>query len=807
MRDFHRRIIIIIGTIGLLWMSAVEAGAQSATTQAATGVTDIAATLRGQVTPGSTTNYRYVRFEYWAEPGPISVINGNPYDVIGTMPVSVTASPPGLLPNTTYHYRVVLSPSQFGGGWVGEEMSFTTGPAVTLPAFQSAYADIIGDTLVNFVIWNTTSGGSPATTTFEYGPTASYGAEVTMAETMATNTTRSFAQINATGLTPGTTYHYRVKVTNEQGVTTSADATFTTTLPATVTTGAATGVTSFSASVAGSATPLAHTLQMIFEYGTSTSYGSTANATPFQVSGGGTTNVSAALTDLLPGMTYHYRLRGADSWNDGGYYDGADMTFATPSNVTSLPATAVTDLSATANGTVDTGAGGGSYSYVFEYGTTASYGSTQFASQVQSDTLNPNLKIASVSLSQLLPGTVYHYRLRSTSNGHITYGEDVMFTTSAAATPPMLGTPSAILSPRYTTATSLAVSLQTGSSATTVVFDYGLDTNYGFQAVSPTSYPVSSSSLVGETLTGLTPGTTYHFRTRATNNEGTTSSADVTFTTLPVPDVTTNAASPVGATSATLNGTYHMHEGNYTVTFEYGRTTAYGSSIAPGGIILGGGGGGIIIGGGGGGGGIVIGGGNTNSTQNPAATVTGLSPLTTYHYCLKLADNIGNVYYGADATFTTVAPVEAWRQQHFGVTANAGDAADTATPAGDGIPNLMKFALGMSPAQPGVQPPVGVIEHESERYLSITFPRNPDAMDLTYEVQAADSPSGPWTTVTTIAPGNNLAAGPGLVAENIVTVSGGPSTTPTIISDTVIVRDTVSLSVAPRRFMRLLVVR
>lgn len=786
---FSRRSILAV--IGWLCFAEPDASAQSATTQAATGVTDITATMRGTVTPGSTTNYRYVRFEYWAEPDPISVINGNPYDVIGTVPVAVTASPPGLLPNTTYHYRVWLSTSQFGGGWAGDEMTFTTGPPATLPTFQSAYADIIGDTLVNFVVWSTTSGGSPAITTFEYGTTASYGSEVTMAETMATNTTRSFAQINATGLTPGTLYHYRVKVSNEQGVTTSADATFTTTLPATVTTGAASGVTCFSANVAGSATPLAHTLGMFFQYGTTTDYGSTANGTPYQVSGAGTTDVIGSLTGLLPGTTYHYRLRGADAWNGGGYYDGADMTFATPSNVTTLPATSVTDLAATVNGTVLTNGTGGTFSYVFEYGTTTSYGQTRNATLVQSDSQDPNLKIVSAPMPPLLPNTVYHYRLRSTANGHITYGEDVMFTTGSAATPPALGSPSASLSPRFTTAADLLVSVQAGSSEASVVFEYGPDTTYGSQLAATGTFPLNSSLITGVTVNGLTPATTYHFRVRATNTEGTTTSADVTFTTLPVPDVTTNAATPVGATSATLNGTYHMQGGNYTVTFEYGLTIAYGSSIAPGGIILGGGGG-IIIGGGSGGGGIIIGGGNTNSTQNPAATVTGLSPLTSYHYRLKLADNIGNIYYGADATFTTVAPVEAWRQQHFGVTANAGDAADTADSAGDGIPNLMKYALGMNPAQPGVQPPVGVIEHESERYLTITFSRNPAATDLTYAVQVADNLAGPWTTVATITPGNSMASGAGLVAED---------------SGTVIVRDTVSLSGAPRRFMRLGVTR
>lgn len=796
----------------VVWLTALEAFGQSVTTQAATAVTDIQATLNATVTPGSTTNYRYVKFEYWTGTGPISEINANPFDVIGTNPVAVTANPPGLLPNTTYSYRVVMSPSILGGGgWVGGEMTFTTAAPTTLPTFQSAYADIIGDTLVNFVIWSTRSGGSPATTIFEYGTTTSYGSQVTLPDSMTTNTLRSFAQINATGLTPGTLYHYRVKVTNEQGTTTSADATFTTTLPATVTTGAASDVTCFSANVAGTATPLAHTLGLFFQYGPTTDYGSTANGSPYQVSGAGTKDVSGSLTGLLPGTTYHYRLRGADAWNGGGYYDGEDMTFTTPTNVTTLPATGVTDLAATVNGTVLTSGTGNTFSYVFEYGPTASYGQTRFATLVQNDTGNPNLKIVSASMPPLPPGTLYHYRLRFTQNGHTTYGEDVSFTTGPAATPPVITSPGQSLSPRYTTSANLAAAVQAGSSETTVVFEYGPDTSYGFEAAVPGSLAINSSSVTAVTVSGLTPGSTYHFRVRATNNEGTTYSGDTPFITLPVPDVMTNPATNVGSTWATLNGTYHMREGTYTVTFEYGPTPAYGSVISPGGLIIGGGGGGIIIGGGGGiiiggggGGGIVIGGGN-NSVQNPSATPANLVIGETYHYRLKLTDGVGVSYYGPDATFTTVTPVEAWRQNYFGTTANEGQAADLETPAHDHMPNLLKYALGLDPRQPAAPPTMAVVGDPGDERLSITFSRLIAAKDVAFEVQAANSLDGPWTTISAASPGGSFFGTAQVTQTGIGLVLPGPPY-PTG-TDVFQVRDTVTIGSVPSRFLRLRVTR
>jgi hypothetical protein len=70
---------------------------------------------------------------------------------------------------------------------------------------------------------------------------------------------------------------------------------------------------------------------------------------------------------------------------------------------------------------------------------------------------------------------------------------------------------------------------------TTVVVEYGVDTNYGLTAAFPES-PVSGMQVapVSAVLTGLTPYTTYHFRITASNTAGATHSADAVFTTLPL---------------------------------------------------------------------------------------------------------------------------------------------------------------------------------------------------------------------------------------------------------------------------------
>jgi uncharacterized protein (TIGR02145 family) len=104
----------------------------------------------------------------------------------------------------------------------------------------------------------------------------------------------------------------------------------------------------------------------------------------------------------------------------------------------------------------------------------------------------------------------------------------------------------------------------------------------------------------------------------------------VSFTTLcTVPSATTNAATNVVITSATLNGTVNANSFSTTVTFEFGTTSSYGLTIT--------------------------------ATQSPVtgssnivvnAGVVTLPQNTLYHYRVKTV-NCGGTTYGSDKTFTT----------------------------------------------------------------------------------------------------------------------------------------------------------
>ena len=111
---------------------------------------------------------------------------------------------------------------------------------------------------------------------------------------------------------------------------------------------------------------------------------------------------------------------------------GADE-YVPPAAATTGAPSAITDTSATFNGTVEPN--GAATTYYFQYGTTAAYGSSTAPSDAGG---GQGVVAASTAVAGLSPGTTYHYRLVAENSGGIRQGGDRIFTTSAAgtATPP-----------------------------------------------------------------------------------------------------------------------------------------------------------------------------------------------------------------------------------------------------------------------------------------------------------------------------------------------------------------------------------
>jgi hypothetical protein len=189
----------------------------------------------------------------------------------------------------------------------------------------------------------------------------------------------------------------------------------------TVTTTAATNVTGNSATINGTVNPNGIATTYYFEWGTSVSYGST---TTTGTAGSGTSAVaiSANLTSLTTGVTYHYR---AVANNTDGTSYGLDMSF-TPgaAAVTTTAASSITATTATSGGNVITDGG----TPVTARGVCWSTSANPTISDNHT-TDGSGTGVFTSSLTSLTPNTTYHIRAYATNSGGTFYGEDLQFTT------------------------------------------------------------------------------------------------------------------------------------------------------------------------------------------------------------------------------------------------------------------------------------------------------------------------------------------------------------------------------------------
>ncbi len=165
-----------------------------------------------------------------------------------------------------------------------------------------------------------------------------------------------------------------------------------------------------------------------------------------------------------------------------------------------------------------------------------------------------------MSLTRLRTATTYHYRLVATNASGTTFGGDRSFST---ALPPVAVT-GAAQAVGATTATAVG-SIDPRGRATTWYMEYGTSTRYGSQTPKRSAGSGSGARSVGAPLSGLTPGTTYHYRLVATSDAGTSRGADVSFATVGV-TLATPALRVVYGRGITLSGTVPLKRAGEVVT-------------------------------------------------------------------------------------------------------------------------------------------------------------------------------------------------------------------------------------------------
>jgi phosphodiesterase/alkaline phosphatase D-like protein len=745
-----------------------SAAAPTVTTDAASGTGTTGTTLNGTVNANNASTT--VTFEYGLTTAYGTSVTATESPVTGASNTAVSKAITGLSSNTTYHFRVVGVNS--GGTTNGSDQTFTTSAAAPTVTTDAASSTTSTGTTLNGTI---NAKNASTTVTFEYGTTTGYGTTATAAESPVTGASNTAVSKAITGLTANTTYHFRVVGVNSGGTTNGSDLTFTTSAASSGTTLSAGDVVILEFNGAGtdgfSFMPLVN-----LEAGTVihfTDYGWNASTTSFHLyedgnppSGGGNMITYTAPTSITAGTilrqdsaniggsdftadsdcaynfgsngnppynyiysisstvsghdglivfqgtpsaptfiwAYHTGQWGKGSFGDNYWSDlptgltngtnavffpdlssGTDLTVddgiytglttaasaagwrarvadvanwttsatdtppAPPTGsytVTVIPAPTITTTavtvynasSATMGGNVTADGGASVTERGVVYSSTDSTPTIGEAG-VTKDTNGTGTGSFSESISGLSASTLYYVRAYATNSAGTGYGDVVSFTTSAAAATAPTVTTDAV-SGTSSTGTTLNGTVNANSASTTVTFEYGLTTAYG-TSVTAAESPVTgaSNTAVSKGITGLTANTTYHCRVVGVNAGGTTNGSDQTFTTsaaaATAPTVATDAVSGTSSTGTTLNGTVNANSASTTVTFEYGLTTAYGTSVtateSP-----------------------VTGSSNTAVSK----AITGLTANTTYHYRV-VGVNAGGTTNGSDQTFTTSISITA----------------------------------------------------------------------------------------------------------------------------------------------------
>jgi len=405
--------------------------------------------------------------------------------------------------------------------------------------------------------------------------------------------------------------------------TISAPSIFTTPNPPSVTGGSASSVTGQSAVLNGNINPNGAATTYVFQYGLQklaiTPTYESSSASHDAGSGQASAPASGTISSLTPGTAYHFRVV-ATSARGTSY--GQDVIFTTPDlpGAVTVGASSVTAQSTVLNGTVNPE--GVAASYYFEYGSTSTYGNS---TAVQNAGSGQTSAPASTTLSGLLPGQTYHFRLVATSAGGVAYGQDALFVTQAAKPSGVTGQATDVT---YRSA-GLCGTVDAMGAETSYYFQYGATAAYGRKS-SIQSLPADAvATAVLAAISGLQYNTHYHYRIVATNSNGTVYGADRFFkTTVLPPSALTERVTAITRKSASLHGTVSPRASSTVAYFEYGLTTMYGSKTGTKTV------------------------GHGNEGVSIEATLGRLKANTVYH-CRAVARNEGGYAFGKDRTFKT----------------------------------------------------------------------------------------------------------------------------------------------------------
>ena len=344
--------------------------------------------------------------------------------------------------------------------------------------------------------------------------------------------------INATGdftsninnLEPGTLYYVSAYASGTDETAVGAVITFTTLevpVPI-VTTTDATSLAQTAATLNGVVNANGESTTVTFEYGASTSYGSSANAIQTPVIGNDNVAVSANISGLNANALYHFRVKAV---NINGTVYGNDLTFNTLSGagLPVLTTTAYSNLTTTtaSSGGNITSDGGTAVTARGVCWSTSSNPTTSLSTKTSDGTGTGSFPS---SITGLTANTTYYVRAYATNTSGTAYGNEISFTTLQNVVIPTLTTTAATNITQTSASSGGNITSDGGANVTARGVCWSTSTN-PTTALSTKTTDGTGTGAFSSSISSLTANTTYYVRAYATNSAGTAYGNQVSFIT------------------------------------------------------------------------------------------------------------------------------------------------------------------------------------------------------------------------------------------------------------------------------------
>jgi uncharacterized protein (TIGR02145 family) len=264
--------------------------------------------------------------------------------------------------------------------------------------------------------------------TFEYGTSSDYGSSVTASQSPITGNTNITVSANITGLSLGTTYYFRTKVSSSAGTKYGTQVSFTTNNVPTLSTTEISLITGTSSTSGGNISSDGGAPITVKGICWNTSGSPTVSDITTNV-GSGTDSFTGSLTGLTIGTTYYVRAYATNSIGTGY---GTELIFTTL-NIPSLTTSAASLI------TLNTAIGGGNV--INDGGATVTARGICW-STITGPTIDLNSNTSEAGnvgtftsqMTGLSMGTTYYVRAYASNNVGTQYGDEIVFKTQTSGT-------------------------------------------------------------------------------------------------------------------------------------------------------------------------------------------------------------------------------------------------------------------------------------------------------------------------------------------------------------------------------------